>query len=358
MPNVSKLQITSTMQQFETEVANSTSNTLCPLGDHVFDEAQNAVEVSLYRALTQFESELLQEKKVVNAVISTDAEGGSIFISGSFTDLLNWFFLDCSDEKFQAEFARFLCIYRIFEAPGILFDRIENCLRNPGAMTNNSFDKDLIVARTRSALRMWCASSFHCDIEPSPELTQSVLDLVSFVENQHDDQKIGPLVRGFLEHPLMFPVVGRSKSNVDVSRWTPQELAEQLTLVDAFEYYATTPAELFAIGESSGAPHITMLTKRVELVGGWVAACILQSSKPWVTLRTFVLLLEQLFSLNNYNGVKAVLIGIDHPAVARLKKAGKSLTTSEQDFVIEIKQLIDTTELYRKHVESLGNVKK
>ena len=47
--------------------------------------------------------------------------------------------------------------------------------------------------------------------------------------------------------------------------------------MDAFEYYATTPDELFAIGEASGAPHITTLTRRVEVVGGWVAACVLQS---------------------------------------------------------------------------------
>lgn len=90
-------------------------------GEHVFDEAQNAVEVSLYRALTQFESELQQEKKVVDAVISTDASGGSLFITGAFSDLLNWFFLDCGDDKFGAEFVRFLCIYRMFEQPQVCF---------------------------------------------------------------------------------------------------------------------------------------------------------------------------------------------------------------------------------------------
>ncbi len=88
-------------------------------GEHVFDEAQNAVEVSLYRALTQFESELQQEKKVVDAVISTDAMGGSLFITGAFSDLLNWFFLDCGDDKFGNEFHRFLCIYRMFEQPQV-----------------------------------------------------------------------------------------------------------------------------------------------------------------------------------------------------------------------------------------------
>ncbi len=70
----------------------------------MFDDAQNAVEVSLYRALTQFERELLQEKKAVDAVISTDAEGASLFITGSFRDLIHWFFLDCGDEKFVPEF--------------------------------------------------------------------------------------------------------------------------------------------------------------------------------------------------------------------------------------------------------------
>merc|ERR1711991_20359 len=52
------------MDNFCAEVsANGGGKELCSIGDHVFDEAQNAVEVSLYRALTQFERELAQEKK-------------------------------------------------------------------------------------------------------------------------------------------------------------------------------------------------------------------------------------------------------------------------------------------------------
>jgi hypothetical protein len=356
MPNTTKLDISSTMERFAAAVKASGSPELSPLGEHVFDEAQNAVEVSLYRALTQFESELLQEKKVVDAVISTDSEGGSLFITGSFTDLLNWFFLDCADEKFGGEFARFLCIYRIFEPAQTLFDRIAQCLRNPGAMTTNNFDKDLIIARTRNALRLWIASSYYCDVEPDAVLLRKVLDLVAFLEKELDDLKIGPFVRRLVENPLDFPSALPPKSSVDLSRWTPAQLAEQLTLVDAFEYYATTPDELFAIGETTGAPHITTLTKRVEVVGGWVAACVLQSPKPWVTLQVFVAVLEKLFDLNNYNGVKAVLLGIDHPGVVRLRKVGKTLEKSERDFLLEIKQLVDTTDLYRKHVELLGDV--
>ena len=54
--------------------------------------------------------------------------------------------------------------------------------------------------------------------------------------------------------------------------------------------------------------------------------------------------------------LQAVLLGIDHPGVTRLKKVGKLLSAAERNFLIEIKQLIDTTELYRKHVEALGDV--
>jgi hypothetical protein len=103
----------------QNDVKVSKTSGLSEFGEHVFDEAQNAVEVSLYRALTQFESELQQEKKVVDAVISTDASGGSLFITGAFSDLLSWFFLDCGDDKFVAEFVRFLCIYRMFEQPQV-----------------------------------------------------------------------------------------------------------------------------------------------------------------------------------------------------------------------------------------------
>lgn len=305
MPNTTKLDICSCMDKFAADVRTNPSGTdLSPLGEHVFDEAQNAVEVSLYRALTQFESELQQEKKVVDAVISTDAEGGSIFITGSFTDLLNWFFLDCSDEKFVGEFCRFLCIYRMFSPPMKLFEHMNQGLRKPGAFTTNNFDKDLIIARTRMGLRLWVSLAFHCDMESDPDLLQSVLDLVAFVEREHDDSRLAALVRSMVEHPLEFPSALPSKQSVDLSRWSVTELAQQLTLVDAFEYYATTPAELFAIGEASGAPHITTLTKRVDVVGGWVAASILQSSKPWATLSIFVTVLEKLFALNNYNGVK------------------------------------------------------
>jgi hypothetical protein len=183
-----------------------------------------------------------------------------------------------------------------------------------------------------------------------------VVDLASFVEKEFDDQKLGPFLKQFLSNPQDFPSAAPTKSSIDLSRWSPQQLADQLTLADAFEYYATAPEELFAIGEASGAPHITTLSKRVDVVGGWVAACILQSPKPWQTLQMFVTVLEKLFGLNSYNAAKGVLIGLDHPGVVRLKKVDKLLDKGERDFLLEFKQLIDTTDLYRKHVELLGDV--
>lgn len=180
----------------QNDIRSNQSGELSAFGEHVFDEAQNAVEVSLYRALTQFESELQQEKKVIDAVISTDATGGSLFITGAFIDLLNWFFLDCGDDKFGVEFVRFLCIYRMFEGPQVwrgekkfgsffffffflfekkvLFDRISQCLRNPGSITTNNFDKDLIIARTRNALRMWISIAFYSDIAQDASLLRRV----------------------------------------------------------------------------------------------------------------------------------------------------------------------------------------
>jgi hypothetical protein len=203
---------------------------------------------------------------------------------------------------------------------------------------------------------MWISCAFQCDIEPDAALLRKVLDLVSFVEKEFDDQKIGAFLHQFISNPLDVPSTFPSKSSVDLSRWSAVQLAEQLTLVDAFEYYSTTPDELFAIGEASGAPHITTLSKRVDVVGGWVAACILQSGKPWLTLQLFVTVLEKLFGLNSYNAAKGVLIGLDHPGVVRLKKVDKLLDKGERDFLLEFKQLIDTTDLYRKHVELLGEV--
>jgi hypothetical protein len=56
----------------------------------------------------------------------------------------------------------------------VFFDRIAKCLRNPGSITTNNFDKDLIIARTRNALRMWIGLSFHCDIASDPTLMRKV----------------------------------------------------------------------------------------------------------------------------------------------------------------------------------------
>lgn len=73
-------------------------------------------------------------------------------------------------------------------------------------------------------------------------------------------------------------------------------------------------------------------------------------------MKLFISVIEKLFSLNNYHGIAALLRGIDHPSVARLKKVVKSLGKAEKEFLPEIRTLIEARELYRKHVENLQDV--
>lgn len=84
---------------------------------------------------------------------------------------------------------------------------------------------------------------------------------------------------------MEFPNPQPRVREVDLARWSATELAEQLTLIDAFQvcahrearvagcltwracqYYAMSPEEMFAVGEPAGSPHITALLSRTELV--------------------------------------------------------------------------------------------
>merc|ERR1712232_947466 len=65
---------------------------------------------------------------------------------------------------------------------------------------------------------------------------------------------------------------------------------------------------------------------------------------------------EKMFALNNYNGIHAILGGIDHPTVVRLKKVNKSISKPEREFLPEIRLLVESKDLYRKHVDNLSLV--
>ncbi len=102
--------------------------------------------------------------------------------------------------------------------------------------------------------------------------------------------QIRPLFQKFVESPMEFPNPQPRVREIDWARWSATEIAEQLTLIDAFQvnarasacvcvssderrlltmarqYYAMSPEELFSVGEAAGAPHITALLARTQLV--------------------------------------------------------------------------------------------
>lgn len=205
------------------------------------------------------------------------------------------------------------------------------------------------------------------------------------------------MVQTLLQTPTDFPTPQAPSRELDLARWSATEIAEQLTLVDAFQvrqrlneifslltvglqYYAMSPEELFSLGDPSSAPHITALLERATLVStcvylsrfvcflahvthnhylfdrSWVATCILRAPKPGATLKFFVSVLEKLFALNSYSAIAALLRGFDHPSVARLRKAFKNLDKGEKEFLPELRTLCDVKDLYVNHVERLLDV--
>jgi len=106
------------------------------------------------------------------------------------------------------------------------------------------------------------------------------------------------------------------------------------------------------------APTLTMISENFNKVVSWVAAVILlhEKVKPQVAaIRRFILLAEQLIGMQAYNTAAAVLSGLSHISVTRLKKTQRNIPESWKSRLQSMTTLFSAEMNYARYRSALGH---
>jgi Rap guanine nucleotide exchange factor 2 len=136
------------------------------------------------------------------------------------------------------------------------------------------------------------------------------------------------------------------EESVDFKVHTSREIAEQLTLVDASLYARVQPAE-FAdqswLKHKERAPTLSVLANRFNQVSFWVATEVLRHSKVSTqarTVRRFIHVAQELRQLRNYNTLVAIVAGLNHSSIQRLKRCWTRIPEKTVTLFEELEELL------------------
>ncbi|KAI8912407.1 ras guanine nucleotide exchange factor domain-containing protein [Gorgonomyces haynaldii] len=137
--------------------------------------------------------------------------------------------------------------------------------------------------------------------------------------------------------------------NFDILAFSPLELARQMTLLNAKLFRSIPRKELETIGwvgneRESRAPHILQVAQQFNTTALWVADQILNSKKikrRFLMLVHLIKLAEQLRRCNNFDGLRAVIAGLQSTPVFRLEKTWGMLGSRERETFDKLAEIAD-----------------
>ena len=124
---------------------------------------------------------------------------------------------------------------------------------------------------------------------------------------------------------------------IDIFKYTPREVARQLTLIDYFDYFFHIDPSEFTekrwtrADKDQLAPNIVRNIQRFNNLSEWIAAEILKAESHTLrvlTTEVFIEIAEQLVLLSNFNTVLAVFSAFNSAAVHRLVSIWQPVTGS------------------------------
>mmetsp|Transcript_3749 Transcript_3749/g.9134 ORF Transcript_3749/g.9134 Transcript_3749/m.9134 type:complete len:1156 (+) Transcript_3749:247-3714(+) len=143
------------------------------------------------------------------------------------------------------------------------------------------------------------------------------------------------------------PLTPSARSLDFFMHFPPHELAQELTLMQ-FKLFSSIPHHEFLkkrFEKAPESPHLREFVSMFNCLNTWVALTILQC--PVVNLRylyiqRFLEISATLARLKNFAGQAAIVLGLQHGAVIRLKNTWKLLSSKENKQFEELGQLVDT----------------
>ncbi|CAM9672880.1 unnamed protein product [Lampetra planeri] len=150
----------------------------------------------------------------------------------------------------------------------------------------------------------------------------------------------------------------------DVLKVAPEELASQITLMDAPVFKSIQPEELSSCGwnrkeKHSLAPNVVAFTRRFNHVSFWVIREILEAQTLKIRaeiLSHFIKIAKKLYELNNLHALMAVISGLLSAPIFRLSKTWACLSRRDKATFDKLDYLMskeDNHARLREYIQSL-----
>lgn len=122
----------------------------------------------------------------------------------------------------------------------------------------------------------------------------------------------------------------RTTRSLDILSFPLLQLAQELTLLDAEVLRLVRPLDIvmYSMPSSPAAPAIRRVSEHFNAVATWIASevvCVANIKKRVCALKAVIALGHELWKLHNFNGVMAVVAGLNMHAVLRLKRTWRAL---------------------------------
>jgi len=287
----------------------------------------------------------------------------------------------------------FLATYRSFTEPPKLLKKLVDRFFVPKEIMEKLDDNTparqelvLIQKTTIQTIRHWFQNHFRdFDNETTRLLQEFTRDALAYVDKLEKADPVRVIVR-FLEKTVekklakgtytsMFtadkmviqppePILPknvnwRTATFMDID---PKEIARQITIADQHLYSEMQPVEFMNLAWSKPklkhrAPNLLEMVNRFNMlseVGGTLLTMVDSLKGRKVVLKKLVAIMQQLFLLNNYNGVMAFLSSFNSSAVHRLHHTFAELSKKEKAFLEEAQEIFSSNRSFAVYRAKFG----
>eukprot|EP01130_Rhizamoeba_saxonica_P008375 TRINITY_DN3381_c0_g1_i1.p1 TRINITY_DN3381_c0_g1~~TRINITY_DN3381_c0_g1_i1.p1 ORF type:complete len:927 (+),score=191.93 TRINITY_DN3381_c0_g1_i1:36-2816(+) len=217
----------------------------------------------------------------------------------------------------------------------------------------------LIQQRVMHVLQSWIKSR-ESGYDFEDRHSDFVKQCTTFLDGINDSSECAPQAKSVLRYlqsgnaiapmpPIRTEVPPRRDTslNLGLRSFDPQEIADYFAWVDYDYFRRIHPKEFLRQGwEKSNseelAPNIVLMTRRFNLISEWTIyeiVCETKEKERSANLLHMILVAKCLLDMKDYNGVAAILGGINNTSATRLKKTFSKLTTKYEGLVTEMTRI-------------------
>jgi CRP-like cAMP-binding protein len=206
-----------------------------------------------------------------------------------------------------------------------------------------------------------------CDTVIAKDRKKDAEDLKKLLKRTLKERASGPKKpekRKDVEIPS--PIVPKPKKgeSLAVTDIDPLELARQITLIDERLFLAIRPREFLKQAwnkhdHETRAPNITKFTKNVNRMINWFSTEILKKSaveERAELIELFIKTAKHLFTLQNFNGVMAVLSSLHSSSISRLQQTWALVSQKQKEVFEQLTNTMSSQRNFKTYRELLATV--